>query len=291
MWNTHVEEKLVNNTILVLFFKVDVTDRVNNENLAILGHDPLTGGSWRSGRVAGNAGALGLAGLLASNASILLLGLSLLEASLLPVHGLRRAILFIIFLDSGDRSRLKNRDDKTLAPGGLACILDVAAHKLLLAFPAHVKDEVVDRAASHEEDAKDGSAQAGAVAVVVVVGALPEREAVVEEMIVAVALGALEDVDDEGEAGLALTSALDRRGELSLGGGFGIGVLLLLGLELLLHLVGVQCLGLLAVGLGDVVLAGVRADAQDVVEGARGVGLVVDELIADAENLAICGTR
>jgi hypothetical protein len=159
----------------------------------------------------------------------------------------------------------------------------------------HNQDEVVDGAADEDEDTEDGGAEAGAVPVVVVVGALPGREAVLEEVVVAIAVGSAKDLADEAEASLALRGGLDGGADLLLRGGLdGLALLLelvALGLELLLDLVGVEGAGDLAVGLGDVVDGGLGADAEELVEGRLRVLLVGDDLVADAEDFTIWKRR
>ena len=179
--------------------------------------------------------------------------------------------------------------------------LDVALDELALALPAHVQGQVVGAAAGDEEDAEHGGAQAGPVAVVVVLGALPRGEAVGQEVVVAVAAGSAQDVGDDGQAGLALRGALDGRLELGRGGLLGhpdarlgllvLGLVLLglgaLGGELLADLVGMELARLLLVRLVDVIVARAAGDAEELVEGDIGA-LVGDQLVADAEDLAVC---
>lgn len=285
---------------LVLLLQVDTTERVDNEDLAILSNNPLPGTGGRGRGVTGCAGTdtgartLSLASLLASPATLLLLRLPLLHATLLPVQRLRRAVL-ILSSSSGSGSRRRRRVDpgdpsgQRAAPGGLARKLDVPLDELLLLLPAHVQDQVVHGAAAHEERAQHGGAQARAVPVVVVVGALPEGEAVRQEVVVAVPQRPAQDVGDEREARLALRGVLDGGVDLRLGGRLAV-LLLAAGpglLELLLDLVRVQGARLLAVGLGDVVVRRRARDAQDVVEGGRRVALVRRDLVADAEDLTI----
>lgn len=116
-------------------------------------------------------------------------------------------------------------------------------------------------------------------------------------MVVAVAAGPAQDVGDEGQAGLALRGLLNGDIDLGLGGWLDAGLLIAVlvlalgavGLELALDLVRVQGARLLAVGLGDVVLGCRREDAEDVVEGGRGVGLMGRDLVADAEDFSVWG--
>lgn len=154
------------------------------------------------------------------------------------------------------------------------------------------------RAAGEQEDAHDHGAEAGPVARVVVLGALPLGEAVAQEVVVALAAGAAEDVGHDGQAGLAVRGALDGGLDLGLGGllgdfhaalgllGLGLGGGGALGGEGLLDLVRVQGAGFLAVGLVDLVLGGGGLDADVVVEGDVGA-LVGRDLVAKAEDFAV----
>lgn len=301
--DTYIKKVLVDVAFFVRFLEEDVAQGVDDENFSILRNDPLprTGG----GRTARGFGrdTLGLAArLLGATAAVFLLGLLLLHAPLLPVHRHGRAL--VVGVGRGRRRGCGRRcsahtgDAHVVAPRRVPRELDVALDKLLLPLPAHIQDEVVDGAAAENEQAQHDGAQAGPVAVVVVVGALPEREAVGEEVVVPLAGRAAQDVGDEGQAGLALRGLLDggpdlgRSGRLRdvhaarlglLGGGFGA-----VRLELLLHLVRVQRPRLLAVCLVDVILRRAREDAQDVVKRSPGVRLVRRDLVADAEDLAVC---
>jgi hypothetical protein len=131
----------------------------------------------------------------------------------------------------------------------------------------------------NEEKTNDDCAQAGAVSVVVVVGALPEREAIGQEMVISVALGATKDVSDEGETSLSLAGLLHSSLDLSIGRRLslcaGLLVLSSLGSHSLSDLVRVQISGLLAIGLGNIVERSRGRDAEDVVEGRSGIGLIL----------------
>jgi hypothetical protein len=150
----------------------------------------------------------------------------------------------------------------------------------------------VNTTSDNKEQANHDGTQAGSVAVVVVVGALPQREAIGEEMIISVALGSAQDVGDQRQTGLSLTGLLNGGLDLSrsgrLDGSTSLLVLAGLGAHLLLDLVGVQRARLLAVGLGDVVERGRRGDAEDVVKGRGGIGLEARDFIANAKDFAIC---
>ncbi len=298
---THIEKILVDVALLVLLLEKDVSLGVDDQDLAILGNDPLPNASRRHGgvarRVLGSIAAL--ASLLGGGAAVLLALHLFHHASLLSVHGHGRAGLVVFRLGhrSGRWFDIDARDTHVATLGGIAGKLDVALDKLALALPAHVQHHVVNCTAADEEQAKHDSAEAGAVAVVVVVGALPQREAIGEKVVVAVARGSLKDVGNQRQASLQLRGPLyggldlgrrgalgDLRALLAAGAGSGLG---LFGAQLLLDLVGVQGASQLAVGLANVVLRGRGGDAQDVVKRRGRVRLECGNLIADAKDFAI----
>lgn len=206
--------------------KVDITQRIHDKHFTVLSNDPLLGarrsatlgsrlgcGRARGGSGSGNgSGLLATAttpagGLLAAVFILFLLGVALLHPAHLTVHGDEVSVFIFHHLRWGRRGRRSgNRgrggvdawDVKVLPPSGMAGKFDVTLDELALALPAHVQGQVVGCAAGEEEDARDGGAQAGAVTVVVVLGALPRGEAVAEKMVVAVAHRATEDVCDDG---------------------------------------------------------------------------------------------
>lgn len=288
----------MHDSFLVLLLQVDIADRVDHEDLAVLGHDPLAAPGWPSRRLPGRRRrcALRLEGPLASAAAIfaLRLGLLLLHAPLSPVHRLRRAILCIL---RGSRIRcglrVDARDAQVAAPGSVPGELDIAPDELGLLLPVHVQHEVVHRTAGNEEQTDHDSAQARAVPIVVVVGALPKREAIGDEVVVALAAGPAQDASDERQTRLAVGRLLDGLVDLALRGRLGGAILAgllglgALGAQLLGDLVGVQRARLLAVCLVDVVLRRRGRDAEDVVEGRVGVGFVRGNLVADAEDFTV----
>ncbi len=315
---THIKQVLGRVALLVLLLEVHIAQGVNNQDLAILRNDALLGAGRPAalrrrrlgcGRARDRGRATAAASLAPTTRRVLvLLGIALLQPAHLAVHGNRPALLVLILLRrrGGRRSRglgidAGHVDAEVLAPGGVARKLDVALDKLALALPAHVQREVVGAAAGNEEDAEHGGTETGPVAVVVVLGALPRGEAVGQEVVVAVAAGPAQDVGDDGEAGLALRGALDGGLDLGRGGLFGhadarlgllvLGLVLLglcaLGGELLADLVGMELARLLLVRLVDVIVARAAGDAEELVEGDVGA-LVGDQLIADAEDFAVC---
>jgi len=130
-------------------------------------------------------------------------------------------------------------------------------------------------AAEHEEETDEHGAQPGAEPRVVVARAFPLGEAVLEEVVVALAGRAAEDVGDGVEAGGALMRLLDLGGDLALrralgdmDAGFrGLGSALVpggVGDEGALDFVRVEEPRFLAVGLVDVVQVRIGLNPQEV---------------------------
>lgn len=287
--DTYVKEELAHVPLVVLLLEVDVAEGVDDEDLAVLGDDSLLGARGaRARRCLHGHGrrAPAPAGLLLADASRaggaaralpflagVLARLLLLHPALLAVQGDGGLLLLLLlFVGGGLRLRwrglrrgrsgggvVESRDGEVVAPGGVPRELDVALDELALAPPAHVQGDVVEAAAADEQAADEDGAEAGAVPAVVVLGALPGGEAVPEEVVVADAPRAAEDVGDDSEAGLALAGLLD--GGLELGGldalALGLDAALLFGAvghDLLAHLVRVQRARLALVRLVDLVL-------------------------------------
>lgn len=224
---THVKKELLHIAVGIFLLQIHVAKGIHDQNLAVLGHDPLLRAagagslSLRHGRRA-SASLLGGTGSAAGLASALLGGLLtrslLLHPTLLAVH--RHRGLVIVGGGRRRRGRCGRRgidagDPQVAAPGGLARERDVAANELALPLPAHVQGEVVEAAAAHKKHTDEHGAQPRPVPAVVVLGALPHGEAVGDEVVVARAARAPQDVRDDGEAGLAVASGLD--GGLDLG--------------------------------------------------------------------------
>lgn len=132
--------------------------------------------------------------------------------------------------------------------------------------------------AAKREESKQDRDEARTEASIVVSGASPLGEAVPQEMVVAIAGLAAEDVGDETEAGEALAGLLVEGIDFLLAGTFGhahAGFLVLLALvlervrgdEFLAGLVRVEGARLFAVGLVDVVEGRGGLDADEFVEG------------------------
>jgi hypothetical protein len=171
----------VHNALLVLLFEVDVTKGVNDKDLAVLGDDSALLPGRSSRRIARRRRALCFASLLGGAATLTLV-LLVAHAPFPAVHGLRRALVLVL---TRSRLALGGGDVQVSSPSGVAGVLDITLDKLLLALPAHVENEVVDSSTADEEDADQYAAQARAVAVIVVIRALPQRESVGEVVIIA----------------------------------------------------------------------------------------------------------
>lgn len=303
MQQTYIKKKFTNVSVLIFSLEVDITERVDDENLAVLCDDPLACARWSRG---GNSSFLRinlrgpdhLAGLLHGGLALLASGLLFVHSSFSAVPGHRGGLLLLLG-GRGWRGRGGSFDignTKTSAPSSVSCKLDVAINKLLLALPAHVQDQVVHASADDEEQASQDRSQARAVPVVVVISALPQGEAVGEEVIISHATGPAENVGNETEARLFLTGLLDGSSNVGLGEWLagldarlflGIAALGSLGSQLLLDLVGVKRTGLLAVRLGDFVLRGRGGNIEDVVKGRARVYFVSRNLVSNAEDFTI----
>lgn len=133
-------------------------------------------------------------------------------------------------------------------------MLDVALHERALLARVEDEDGVMHAAADEDEKADQDGCDAGAEAGVVVPGSTPSREAVLEEVVVALTERATEDGANERETAEALAG--DFLGFTDL------GLCQFLGRPrgwLRLMLVGVETDGLLLVGLVDVVDGGREA--------------------------------
>ena len=323
---TYIKEELLDLALLICLLEVNVAERVDNQDLAILSHHALlsTGRAYRRlcrggsratttgpARIGTETAARGTAaaGTLADRIT---LGITLLHTALLAVHG--HVVLLRLVVGRarvGSSSTTTQRRISTYitaevnaaqlaAPGRVARVPDVTLDKLALPLPAHVQGNVVCAAADKDKKAEQDGAEARPVAVVVVLGTLPDGEAVGEEMVVAVALGSAQDVGHDAQAGLhlrgALHSSADLAGRWALGdidagllvaaAALLLSLLSAVGRELLLDLVRVELPCLLAVRLVDVVEGGRGRDANKVVKcdfGAEGGG----ELVANAEDLTV----
>jgi hypothetical protein len=174
---------------------------------------------------------------------------------------------------------------------------DVALDKFPATPPADEEGKVVHAAAHDDEETEQDRAETRAEALVVVTRAPPLGEAIPHEMIVALALGALEHVRNDRQPLVAGGDLLEVCIDLLLRGTLadldaGGSALLLVGLlvlvdEALAGLVGMQAGGPLAVGLVQLILRSAGLDAEEVVESDI-AALCKDNFVADAEDLVIC---
>lgn len=301
---THIKQELLHIAILVLLLQIHIPQRVNDKHLAVLGNNPLL----RAGRSSTLRLRLGRGTPTPTSRSrsrsrappspartsgrILgrfLLGITLLHPAHLAVHGYSPTTIVLIHLSlrrrsSGSRGRLTidTGDAEILAPGRIACIPDIPLDKLLLPFPAHVEREVMRRTTSKDKEPRNHGPETRPIPRVVILGPLPGREAIGDEVIIPLPPGAAQDVGDDAQPSLTVRGALDGGLDLGVGGLFGdvhavlallgrlLGLLCALGGELLLDLVRVEGARLLAVGLVDLVLGGRGRYAEEFVKGYFG---------------------
>lgn len=291
--STHVKEEGLQSALVILFLEIHIASEVDNQDLAVLGNDTLAGPSRVGllGRCLLRCSSAASATLLALDA-LVLAGGGLLHAPLAAIHRLRSHLLVIIGSGRGrSRSRVDARNAEVIAPGLVACELDVSLDEVPVLLMVHVEDEVVDAAADEEEDTEHGSSEARAIPIVVVVASFPGGETVGKEVIIAITLGTAQDLANKTEASLAIHCNLHGSIDLLLRERLDVLALLLrlvaLALELLLDLVGVEGSGDFAIGLGDFVNGGTLANANELIEGEVGVLPVGLKLIADAEDFAV----
>ena len=173
----YIKKVLADVAVLFLFLEVDIASSIDDKNLAILSNDTLANPSWGCRGAAGGtvARSRGLASLLGRGAALLLPGLPLLETPLLAVHGLRWAVLLLNSRGGGRSwSSIDLGNIKAFTPGCVPCKLDVTFNKPSVSLLVHVEDKVVHAASVEHKDTDHGGAESGAVAVVVVVVALPQ---------------------------------------------------------------------------------------------------------------------
>lgn len=288
-----VKEEGLQSALVILFLEIHIASEVDNQDLAVLGNDTLAGPSRVGllGRCLLRCSSAASATLLALDA-LVLAGGGLLHAPLAAIHRLRSHLLVIIGSGRGrSRSRVDARNAEVIAPGLVACELDVSLDEVPVLLMVHVEDEVVDAAADEEEDTEHGSSEARAIPIVVVVASFPGGETVGKEVIIAITLGTAQDLANKTEASLAIHCNLHGSIDLLLRERLDVLALLLrlvaLALELLLDLVGVEGSGDFAIGLGDFVNGGTLANANELIEGEVGVLPVGLKLIADAEDFAV----
>jgi hypothetical protein len=300
-WGTYIEQELALCAILGLLLQEDIADGIDDQNLAVLCNNALL-----SALRARND--FGLDRCADATGACLLHSLDLLVLDALLLHGALLATvpwdkLFIVrgVFGLSRLSRSSNRgsvgtgdalDGSFVTPGGLARMADVSLDKLSAALMCHEKGKVVHSTAHDDQHAKENRAEAWAEAGVVVARAPPCGEAIAQEMVVSLTLGALEDVGNDGQTLVASGDLLHVRINLPLGGDSGLlaGLLALpriVGDEDLAGFVGVQLARALAVGFGQVVLGGAGLDAEQVVKGDIGT-LGGSDLVTEAEDFMVC---
>jgi hypothetical protein len=302
---TYVEKELALHALLGLFFQEDIADGIHNEHLTVLSNNTLLRalGSRSDFRLNGSADTSGTCRPYSLNflALLALLIHSTLLAAV-PWYKLIRRVFVLFFvlipllsvdsIDAGD-----TLNGSLIAPGGLACMPDVALNKLPATPPAHEQSKVVHAAAHDNKEAEQNGTETRAKSLVVVARAPPFWETVPQEVVVALALGALENIGNDRQPLIASGDLLEVCIDFLLRWALAdldsrCGALLLVGLlvfidEDLASLVGVQPCRLLAVGLVHFIVRCAGLDAKEVVESDI-VALGSGNLVADAEDLVIC---
>lgn len=191
-----------------MLLKEYIAHGINNKHLAVLSDNSLSGaGSDRriARRRLGVVLGSGLASLLGHGLetflAVLLFLLLLHVTSLLAVYGLGHTLVVFLGL-RGRRSSIDVKTRNVTAPGSVAGKSNVAADEFSLALPARVQDDVVHATTDEQKQAEHDCTQTRAVAVVVVVGTFPQREAIGEEMVVTVSGRAAQDVGNQRQASL-----------------------------------------------------------------------------------------
>lgn len=200
-------------TLLGALFKENIADTIDNEDLAVLGLSALLS----TDRAAASKLSLDRSAntrvlCLFNNGSSLrlrLLGSTFaftLSSTLLlsvPVHGLR--LFFGLRLDDRGRGTVSNVGDALdiITPGSTAGMTDVAVDEIAVLDVVHVEDDVVNTTTDEDEETEHDSGETRAEPLVVVAGTTPFREAVAEEVIVALAFRATKNVGHYAEASKA----------------------------------------------------------------------------------------
>lgn len=194
-------------SLLGLLLEIDISNTVNDENLAVLRNGPLLGTN-RSARqlcLDGSADArrLDLVGEFGSLCGVLSSTTGLLVTSSLlasvPVHSHR---LFLLSscgwwgCGAVGAQAWDTTNAALITPSSASGVSDVAFDKLALLFPAKVQSDVVGTASNDDEQTEQHRTETRSEALVVVAGSSPCWEAVVEEVVVAFAFGAAQDVGD-----------------------------------------------------------------------------------------------
>jgi hypothetical protein len=292
-------------------FKVDIANTIDNEDLAVLCNSALLCANRTASKLgldrSADSRVLCLFGKSSSGGLWLLcitLAVTLSSALFLsvPVHGLR--FFFGRGLGDGSRCGVNAGDASDLVtPSDTAGLTNVALDKVAVLHPVHVEGNVVDTTAEEDKETDHDGTETRTESLVVVTSTTPFRKAVAEEVIVALALRATEDVGDYAETGKAsrgflaesvnlllrrllvlvdmdgrlvsLLCVLDRRGRV-------VG-----SDEALTSLVGMQDTSLLLVGSIDVVNSRKVLYTEEGVEGSI-ASLVLGNFILETENFVVC---
>ena len=300
-------------TLLGALFKENIADTIDNENLAVLGLSALLSTDRATASKLSLDGSADTRVLcLFNNGSSLrlrLLGSTFaftLSSTLLlsvPVHGLR--LFFGLRLDDRGRGTVSNVGDALdiITPGSTAGMTDVAVDEIAVLDVVHVEDDVVDTTTDEDEETEHDGGETRAEPLVVVAGTAPFREAVAEEVIVALAFRTTKNVGHYAEAGKASRGFLAKSIDLLLCRLLVLvdvdgGLFTLLGLldrrcgivgsdEALTGLVRVQDTSLLLVGGIDVFDACEGLYSKEGVE-CNVAAFVLGDFVLKTENFMVC---
>lgn len=300
-------------TLLGALFKENVADTIDNEDLAVLGLSALLStdraaasklsldrsANTRVLCLFNNSSSLGLR-LLGSTLAFALSSALLLSV---PVHGLR--LFFGLRLDDRGRGTVSNVGDALdiITPGSTAGVTDVAVDEIAVLDVVHVEDDVVNTTTDEDEETEHDGGETRAEPLVVVAGTTPFREAVAEEVIVALAFRATKNVGHYAEASKASRGFLAESIDLLLGRLLVLvdvdgGLFTLLGLldrrggivgsdEALTGLVRVQDTSLLLVGGIDVFDACEGLYSKEGVE-CNVAAFMLGDFVLKTENFMVC---
>lgn len=196
--------------LFISLFQKDIATGVNDENLAILRHDAFfgTNGSLADRCTRATCSLGSLAALVLVLASFLLLKPAL--TSIDHLSGLE----FLAHGPTNDLAGIANTTQildarhTDFTPGGVSCKLDVASDKLLLPLPAQVECEPVAPTADTDEQTEQDGPKTGTEPGIVVTGPLPLGKAIAQEKVIPLSPGAAQNIDDNGEAGIAIRGVL-----------------------------------------------------------------------------------
>jgi hypothetical protein len=303
----YVDKILALCSIWLLDLQEDVADRVNDQDFAVLRNDTLLGSygagddlgfNWTTDTISASLfhglNLLWLAGILLHGAPLTAVPGDLLIRSVLG------GIVFRLRGRNRGRSCVHSRDTLETAlvtKSSLARHPNVPLPKLLAASPRHEESEVVEASTHYDEQADHDGTKARTEALVVVPRASPCWETVPQEVVVALALGALQHGRNNGKPLVGGGDLLHMRFDLLVGRLLAdldagtcallVVVFRIVGDEDLAGLVGVKLARPLAVGFGQLLLRRAGLDAEEIVERDI-VALGFGNFIADAEDFVVC---